>query len=154
MSGESTCPAASDALLDLIRNTTGVLTTDGMGLTDSEAPEVVQVGYVDTDEDSFAEGNATWEGAGGNRDRDQYDIHCCIIVVNGENDAGNPRSARDRVFAILAQIRALLQTPGLQIAPGVINASVTSWSYRPDLIEGGARALLRFDINIDSYTLP
>ena len=155
MSGESTAPAASDKLIQLIRNTTGVLTTDGMGITDAEATEVIQIGYVDTDDDAFAEGTAVVEGLGGRSDRENYDLHCALIVINSEGESGDPQLARDRAFALLGQIRAMLiVTQPSTIAQGVMNVSVTSWSYRPDKVEAGARAMIRFDLNIDSYTAP
>ena len=149
MTGQSTCPAAADGLIALFTAAAGgVLVTDGMGITDPEATEVIQVGFVATDDESFAEGACQSEGAGGNRDREQYDVHCAVIVLDAD---GDQRAARQRAFALLAMLRgALIATRA--IAPGVINASITNWAYRADKTDAGPRAELRFDVNCDAYT--
>lgn len=156
MTGESTLPDAEDRILQLFSQAAGgVLVADGMGLTDSTVSEAITVGYTDNDDESSAEGGAAGEGAGGVRDRERYDVHCAIRVVNADAQAGgtdgDPAAARRRAFDLLAALRAAL-IADQRLGGAVMRASLSDWQYRGNKTSGGARALIRFDVNCDGYT--
>ena len=152
MSWASTCPAAITALLAALGGSAaldGVLVTDGPGITDPDADEVVSVGFDPAGEPG-ADAQVTREGAGP-RNREQYRVNCAVIVTSGDGDAAGVAAARQRAFGLLAACGdAISADPTL--GRTVLGAWVSSWSLATAQGSDGTRAEVRFSVSIDAFT--
>jgi hypothetical protein len=128
----------------------GVLVQFGGALTDSDATDVLSIGYVDDTDDTAADGGSKTEGLGNRQDREQYVIHCAAAVLDGD-EPPDQLGAMTRVFAMFDAVGALCIGDST-LRGAVMTAGITTWTFRQDLTDGGAFARIRFDIDIDAYT--
>lgn len=123
---------------------------DGPAVADEAAREVLTVGYVGPDDDASAESSNVPGGLGGQRDEEEYDIHCAVALLSGDEDVPGTRA---RVFELLAECgRRLASDP--RLGGTCMRARISAWSLREDMTDGGAWARIRFDVRVRAFTTP
>jgi hypothetical protein len=150
MSWGATAPAAIVNLTAMISAALpAVEVRDGPALDDSDATEVITVGYVGVEDDTAVENESAPEGLGAIRDRENYSIHCAVATRSDE--ALGVAFNRARAFELLAAAGQVL-VADKTLRGAVMNASIRSWSLRQDQATGGFMARLRFEVACDAFT--
>lgn len=153
MTWASTCPDAIAGLLAAFRASealSGVLVTDGGGITDPDADAVVSVGFTGGD-DAAADATLASEGPAGDPSREQYPVRCAAGVSSGDEGDAGLAAARARAFALLSACGATLAADR-RLGGAVMSARLSSWSLEQSQTSGGAYVTLRFEVSIDAYT--
>ena len=150
MAWSSTVPAALTAILGLFRSADlgGAEVRDGPEVTGSSALEVVIVGWAGQASDTLAaDGTVSVEGLAGSPDREQYEIRCAALVLDG---GGDLMEATARAYQLAAACGAALAA-NRTLSGLVLRAGITSSSLRLDPVDG-ARATVEFSVACDAYT--
>ena len=152
MTWASTLPQAMTNLVAILKaeaGLAGVTIKDGPEVTDSDATEVLAVGYLGPDDDSSASGEYAFGDLGSATNRESYTINCAIAVAYG--DEGDIAGARARAFAIYAAAGKAV-TDNITLRKAVMKADLGAWSLRQDMATGGMYQRLRFDVTCDAFT--
>ena len=122
---------------------------DGPQVGDTEAREVISVGYIGPDDDASAEATLASGGLGGPPAglAETYQVHCAVAVSAGNEDV---RATRERAFAIFAECAQRLAADGT-LHNTVADASLSTWQLREDMTTGGMVARIRFDVSVQAW---
>lgn len=154
MAYASTVPAAITALLTAFTGASGlagVEVRDGPQVPDTSADEAVYVGWTG----DGAHGDDAWtsqettEGLGGVRDREKYSVHCCVMVLNHDEDLA---TARARAFALRAAAGAAVEADQT-LGRVVMRATFGTGSGRQVPVTGGIAVYALFDVDCDAWTI-
>lgn len=149
MAWASTAPDAIAALVSLVKaqlDPSSVL--DGPTPGNSALQEAVTVGFEDEDVAAVVEAETPTEGLGGNPDRERYSITCKAEVLRG---SGHIADARARAYELLGVVGAAVKA-NQALGGAVVRAWVGTHVLRQMQDQRGARAEVRFTVDVDTYT--
>lgn len=168
MAWQSTQPAALAALVAMFTAATapgcalaGVHIADGPIVSSSSALEWLLAGwsgermstkgtYPEPEGPEIA-GSLAIEGLSAARSREKYTITNTVEVVRGASDGLVP--ARERAYAIVSACAGLIAA-NPRLGRTVMLATVGATSYTPSMGPRGAKASVRFGVDIDAFTNP
>jgi hypothetical protein len=166
MAWQSTQPAALAALVSMFTNASapggvlaGVHIADGPVVSSSSALEWILAGWsgermstrgtYPEPEGPEIDGGLAIEGLAADRSREKYTITSTVEVVRGASDGLVP--ARERAYAIVSACAGLIAANS-RLSRTVMLAQIGVTSYTPSLGPKGAKASVRFGIDIDAFT--
>jgi hypothetical protein len=123
-------------------------TPDDTGDVESDATEVLGVGFMEPDDDAAAEATIAYGDLGSSQDRETYSVSCIIAVLIGDMGA---LPARTRAFAIFSAVGQLIRDDP-KLRNSVMKAKVGTWALRQDATTGGQEMRLRFTVAVDAFT--
>lgn len=152
MAWASTQPAAIDALVAALRNTTRLdpqIVLDGPTVSGASMSEAVTVGWTGDETDTTAvDGTLVQEGAAVEPSREQFTITCAASVVRG---GGDITAARARAYELLSAVGAVLAADKT-LGGVVMSARVGEVTLTQAQPTRGAVAVVVFGVVCDAYT--
>jgi hypothetical protein len=140
-----------DALVVLWSGTAELaeLVQDGPVPLDIADLEVLSVGDDGSDDGTTVNGAFSPEGMGSRPDREQFEVTCLIVVVDG---AGDIKAARTRAYELLSAAAEALA--GDRTLGGlVLRASMADHTLRQLQDNRGGVVRVEFTVAIDAYTV-
>jgi hypothetical protein len=129
-------------------------------LVSGDPDDAVFVGYDGdpTGEFEMASHTQSWAALGQRRQDDHFDIHCCILTMNGITDGDGMIASMERLYGIwICLSSAIKADPSMGMGPGTTEdapvwvADVRSFSsYVPTDEERGVMPRLTFDIHVET----
>lgn len=123
----------------------GVQIVDGPLVSDSSATELVVVGFDADPEGEYeaASTTQTWAGIGAKRKNEEIQVTCAVLVRKGSTAV---KPMRDRLFAIFAEVEAVVRAdPSMGLPPPSVCA-ITDTSYRTPQTSNGIEGRLLFTL--------
>lgn len=131
--------------LEAASGLSGVQVVDGPIVSGTAAQEQVFVGY-DADPEGDAEAastSQTWAGLGARAKNEDIQLTCAVLVRKGSTAV---KPLRDRVFAIFAEVEAVVRAdPSLGLPPPTVCA-ITDTSFRTPQTPNGIEGRLLFTL--------
>lgn len=148
MSG-SHVPALIDNFLAALTAAAGlddVKIIDGPEVTDSAATEMVVVGFDADPEGEYEAASTTqaWAGLGAKRKNEDIEVTCAVLVRKGSTAV---KPVRDRVFAIFAEVEAVVRADPSMGLPSPTVCGITGTAFRTPQTSSGLEGRLLFTLS-------
>lgn len=135
------------AALNAASGLDGVEIVDGPLVSDSAATEMVIVGFDADPEGEYeaASTTQTWAGIGAKRKNEEIQLVGAVLVRKGSVKV---KPLRDRVFAIFAEVEAVVRAdPSMGLPPPTVCA-ITDTSFRTPQTTRGIDGRLLFTLSV------